>query len=90
MYELTSGIVSATKTLLALSVSSGGYVFRTRYLQAVNEEAVANSKALVKISHQPRAQVCGPSNTPCHGSTFPGPRKLGSYSLESSPSIIIV
>ena len=31
--------VCATKTLLAPSVSSGGYVFSTRNLQAVNEES---------------------------------------------------
>ena len=35
MYELTSGIVFATKTLLALSVSSSGYAFNTSNLQAV-------------------------------------------------------
>ena len=39
VYELTGGIVSATKTLFSLSVSSGGYVFSTKNLQAVNEES---------------------------------------------------
>ena len=38
-YELTSGIVSANKTLLSPSVSSGGYVFSTKNLRAVNEES---------------------------------------------------
>ena len=39
VYDLTSGRVSATKTLIALSVLSGRYVFRTRNLQAVNGES---------------------------------------------------
>ena len=47
VYNLTSGIVSATKTLLTPSVLSSGYVFSTRNLQAGNEEALANSKASV-------------------------------------------
>ena len=34
MYELTSSVLSATKTLIAPSVSSGGYVSNTRNLQA--------------------------------------------------------
>ena len=39
VYYLTGAIVSATKTLFSLSVSSGGYVFSTTNLQAVNEES---------------------------------------------------
>ena len=39
VYELTGDIVSATKTPFSLSVSSGGYVFSTKNLQAVNEES---------------------------------------------------
>ena len=39
VYELTGVIVSATKTLLAPSVSSGGYTFSTRNLQAVKEKS---------------------------------------------------
>ena len=35
----TSSIVSATKILLAPSVSSGGYVFNTRNLQTAKEES---------------------------------------------------
>ena len=49
VYELTSGIVSATTTLLASSVSNCGFVFITRNVQVVKEEAVANSKASVSI-----------------------------------------
>ena len=39
VYALTSGIVSATKTLFSLSVSSGRYIFSTKNLQTVNEES---------------------------------------------------
>ena len=74
MYDLTIGIVSATKTLLAPSVSSGGYIFSTKNLQEVTKKADANSKASVKIYRPQRGQVFGPSNTSCHGSMFPGPR----------------
>ena len=51
MYDLTNGIVSATKTLLAPSVLSGGYIFSTRNFLALEifkqstKKAVANSKA---------------------------------------------
>ena len=39
VYELTGHIVSATKTPFSLSVSSGGYVFSTKNIQAVNKES---------------------------------------------------
>ena len=47
MYELTSGIISATKTLLALSFSSGEYVF-TLESSAVKKESSCQQLSLSK------------------------------------------
>ena len=41
--------------------------------------AYAKYEHFTKISRPQHAHVLGPSNTPCHGSKFPGP-KLRAYS----------
>ena len=62
-----------TKTLFSPSVSSGRYVLAQKS-QVVNEESSCQQYSLCK-DFPPRARPSlGPSNTPCHGSTFPGPR----------------
>ena len=48
MYELTSGIVSATKKIFSPSVSSGGYVFSKKNLQVENEESSYQHESLCK------------------------------------------
>ena len=49
MYELTSGIVSATKTLLAPSVSSGGYVFSIRIFKHQRRKQLPTVKPCLRF-----------------------------------------